>query len=405
MNLNFNYAAKIHRDSNNLGPSVTKAFGEYAGGELRYWEHDDGRINLSELQKNHNAAVLDTRGSLCLFDGNRAHAVEPFVGERYSLVFFTVSAVGRARDETLSVLSSLGANIPSRDALRYVFGYISPARGYDFGQKQASIRDICGKEALPTSISWRKHCFLGLGQHCLAVCISFVIRPHLMSTLAAVTTKIAAVCKRHAAWADTVVDPEGRRPEGRHAKTHYRMWALAKGVVTGSWEHGHVGFLCSSLVAWTFLEMRNPPMLVSARSVPPHGMTLLFSLENRAKFKGKIKVGVAAGVSCPFQIEQALAGKAPPNRDVVVACAVFGSRSKAFQLNQKTFGPTALPTSRLQGIVKFACEKSRLRLVADGLAPIEADVPVVDTEKTFVCFVSPALPPGNVKPCWGRLCR
>jgi len=37
ININYNYAAKLHRDGNNVGQSITKAFGDFDGGQLFYW--------------------------------------------------------------------------------------------------------------------------------------------------------------------------------------------------------------------------------------------------------------------------------------------------------------------------------------------------------------------------------
>jgi len=35
ISLNYDYAARRHRDANNVGPSVTKAFGDFVGGVRR----------------------------------------------------------------------------------------------------------------------------------------------------------------------------------------------------------------------------------------------------------------------------------------------------------------------------------------------------------------------------------
>merc|ERR1740121_3291549 len=52
INVNKNYAGRRHRDGNNVGPSAIKAFGNFKGGQLEYFEHDDrsiGRDNLDQL--------------------------------------------------------------------------------------------------------------------------------------------------------------------------------------------------------------------------------------------------------------------------------------------------------------------------------------------------------------------
>merc|ERR1719188_1672083 len=51
MNLNCNYAAKLHRDGNNFGPSMISAFGDFQGGELNYYPEDDRGMKLEEMEK------------------------------------------------------------------------------------------------------------------------------------------------------------------------------------------------------------------------------------------------------------------------------------------------------------------------------------------------------------------
>jgi len=52
-NVNKDYATKIHRDGNNFGPSMISAFGEFTGGALNYYPHDDCKIDLDKLEKKH----------------------------------------------------------------------------------------------------------------------------------------------------------------------------------------------------------------------------------------------------------------------------------------------------------------------------------------------------------------
>ena len=72
ISLNFNYSARIHRDGNNAGPSLTRALGDFEGGELEYWPDDDGEVSLEALSPN-AADVLETRKGFAIFDGRRAH--------------------------------------------------------------------------------------------------------------------------------------------------------------------------------------------------------------------------------------------------------------------------------------------------------------------------------------------
>ena len=43
INVNKNYAGKLHRDLANVGPSFVKAFGKFSGGELEYYPMDKGK--------------------------------------------------------------------------------------------------------------------------------------------------------------------------------------------------------------------------------------------------------------------------------------------------------------------------------------------------------------------------
>jgi hypothetical protein len=74
--VNQNYAAEPHRDRNNIGESYLVAFGDYTGGELKIYEGD--------LSGNHNVCrnPIQTNFSAIL------HSVEPFKGNRYSLVYY-----------------------------------------------------------------------------------------------------------------------------------------------------------------------------------------------------------------------------------------------------------------------------------------------------------------------------
>merc|ERR1712048_489393 len=49
ININKNYNGKLHRDGNNVGPSMIKAFGKFTGGVLKHWPNDDRTTNLEKL--------------------------------------------------------------------------------------------------------------------------------------------------------------------------------------------------------------------------------------------------------------------------------------------------------------------------------------------------------------------
>ena len=74
--LNKNYALGRHRDRGNNGNSVLVACGDYSGGATVV-EYEN------EIKK------YDARLNPIIFDGCKYyHYVEPFVGDRYSLVFY-----------------------------------------------------------------------------------------------------------------------------------------------------------------------------------------------------------------------------------------------------------------------------------------------------------------------------
>ena len=71
--LNFNYAAKPHVDSSHVdGRARIIALGAFTGGELTVA----------------GMGTVPVRSAWVDFDGRRLHHVEPFEGERYSLVYF-----------------------------------------------------------------------------------------------------------------------------------------------------------------------------------------------------------------------------------------------------------------------------------------------------------------------------
>lgn len=75
--LNHNYAIGPHKDANNVGESVLVSCGYYTGG-LTCVEMEDG-----EIQK------FDARLRPVVFNGSKyTHYVEPFTGDRFSIVFF-----------------------------------------------------------------------------------------------------------------------------------------------------------------------------------------------------------------------------------------------------------------------------------------------------------------------------
>merc|ERR1719210_841964 len=128
--VNSSFAAKRHRDLNNLGPVVVKAFGEFQGGDLRYWAEDDRRSSVEALLEQDGIRV-DVHSKPGVIDGNRAHQVETYTGEeRFSLVFFTAQACDKVTDEVREQLVQLGFPVPDDDALNYLKGLMPTPQGY-----------------------------------------------------------------------------------------------------------------------------------------------------------------------------------------------------------------------------------------------------------------------------------
>jgi len=128
LNLNCNYAARLHRDGNNFGPSFIKAFGNFTGGELNYWPEDNRKLDRLEDLRGGDKVQMDLKKGLGLFNGNCGHSVEKFDGERFSVVYFTISCYDQAPQECKEQLSEFGMNYPKSDADRYAL--LRAPRGY-----------------------------------------------------------------------------------------------------------------------------------------------------------------------------------------------------------------------------------------------------------------------------------
>lgn len=133
INVNRGYAAARHRDGNNEGPSLIKAFGDFSGGQLRYWPEDNKQGPPDRLSANDGVGV-DLRKNLLLFDGNRAHEVTDFRGERFTLVFFCVGKSWKATQEHRRILKDCGITVPEKEGLEWAKSLLSVPRGYGKAQ-------------------------------------------------------------------------------------------------------------------------------------------------------------------------------------------------------------------------------------------------------------------------------
>mmetsp|Transcript_17757 Transcript_17757/g.41177 ORF Transcript_17757/g.41177 Transcript_17757/m.41177 type:complete len:458 (+) Transcript_17757:55-1428(+) len=122
INLNANYAGKRHRDQNNEGPSIIRAFGNFKGGSLRYWPGDTKKAGLSKKNLDtlclKDSKAYNLKKTTVVFDGNRAHEVEPFEGERYSVVFFTAGGYKKVDKKLEATMKRLGYPWPTSAAVQ-----------------------------------------------------------------------------------------------------------------------------------------------------------------------------------------------------------------------------------------------------------------------------------------------
>eukprot|EP00928_Gymnodinium_smaydae_P023457 TRINITY_DN19356_c0_g2_i1.p1 TRINITY_DN19356_c0_g2~~TRINITY_DN19356_c0_g2_i1.p1 ORF type:complete len:578 (-),score=78.66 TRINITY_DN19356_c0_g2_i1:235-1968(-) len=139
MSLNKNYAAKLHRDARNDGPSVAISAGDFSGGRLKYWPTDDGHADLKGIQLTPHV-VLDTKSAPCVFDGNLAHEVEAFSGERFSVVMFTCAKRLEASAETRAHFAKLSIDMPTTESLQRWRSELAPVATSSAGQQKTSKR-------------------------------------------------------------------------------------------------------------------------------------------------------------------------------------------------------------------------------------------------------------------------
>ena len=353
-----------------------------------------------------SATSLGTGRSVCLFDGRRAHSVQAFGGERYSLVFFTTSSFVRARADVLSFVSSLGAQVPTLTALQRAAHYLSPAKGYSIGRHQRGIREMCGKEARPPCVAWITPSLLTIESSCLDKCLSFSISPALMSSLCAVAKAVSIAAHRPSSWCGTIVDAEGRRPKGKFALAHFASWSSTRAVVGGAWERTSLSFLVSrSWVAWSFfVHTQETNFFISRFPVPSTDMTVLFSVA----VVGKILVGMS-NTSCQRALTSALRGRPMPGV-VAIAAALSSARGKAFNCNGKKFGPLTTPVERrLGGIVRFSMDEQRSASIAvpGREAAVSARIPLELAARSapyhFFVLLPASVRHDEVRPCWSRM--
>jgi len=91
------------------------AFGDFQGGKLNYYPLDDGKIELKDLESTGKGCKLDLKSGLALFNGNSAHSVDDFEGNRFSVVYFTLGCHSQMKQADKDKLQSMGVAVPSVD--------------------------------------------------------------------------------------------------------------------------------------------------------------------------------------------------------------------------------------------------------------------------------------------------
>merc|ERR1712060_911861 len=122
ININHNYAGRRHRDNGNEGPSAIRAIGKFTGGKLNYFPKDckkPGRCEVTQLDAKESVS-LDLSKDFVMFNGNNAHGVQPFGGERFSLVFFTTSKFFKVQKKEVETLTKLGFKVPTIESMEKV---------------------------------------------------------------------------------------------------------------------------------------------------------------------------------------------------------------------------------------------------------------------------------------------
>ena len=245
VNVNFGYAARIHRDGNNVGPSMTKSFGSFTGGSLLYWESDDGSLDLNTADPAHASCTFDTRRQMVLFDGNRAHAVSPFKGERYSLVFFTCPGYQSLSATQKEVLIHIGSVWPDTATTAVWASLLGPPTG-----DCKSIRRMFGYDEKPGAIQYGGTSLIKL-ENTLALVLSFAIDPLNVQHFCACSKDVNAAALSQEAWEGVLVRSRNLRPVGAKTRTHFKFWKRAH-VIHGPWAYENVEIMLSNIRMWRF---------------------------------------------------------------------------------------------------------------------------------------------------------
>ena len=82
------------RDRANNGPSAVRTLGQFVGGRLMVNFTDNGRDKL-ETMGDDLFSFVDASELIQFFNGNQAHKVEDYTGDRFSIICYTTHALDR----------------------------------------------------------------------------------------------------------------------------------------------------------------------------------------------------------------------------------------------------------------------------------------------------------------------
>ena len=291
--------------------SFAKALGNFVGGQLTYWPSDNGECSLRDLREA-ESATFDTRRQVVIFDGCRCHCVQPFTGERYSLVFFTTADYQKAQSSDITFLLDCGITWPTEVLLNHYINQLGPARG-----KCLSIRQCFGYAEKSGALQISGTPLASLSEEVLRCILQHHLDPLNMAISCALSARLKHFCYDRDSWQGSIVDVRHTRPAGHKAHLHFKLWEKAFAVISGPWCHANVSLLMSkTFTPWKWVQKKGSPFskscgkqVCASQSPVPRTMT--------------IKVGAEVGNACIGLCTAREAG-------IITQCVAKGSKKHLF---------------------------------------------------------------------------
>ena len=92
--------------------------GNFRGGQLWYEQPDGGVWRTDKNGTNIEGTLLDAKDQIVEIDPRRRRAVEPWTGDRITIVAYTVRSFPEANREERKVLRELGFSLPTARTMR-----------------------------------------------------------------------------------------------------------------------------------------------------------------------------------------------------------------------------------------------------------------------------------------------